>query len=168
VRFLSPFQGSEYTIWATNCAISHPRLNEGTCIREYSTIRPVWYFFKSCRRLLERILIVEYSRMQVPSLSLGCEIAQFLFTTLFRIRRQWWGLPKSSFGEYKALRKRTHWCENSDKHSKVDLWLTLCRNFRALQQIVLSFVAQIPCGKQDLRDLPTPDWASPLTKITAT
>jgi hypothetical protein len=27
--------------WRTkNCAISHPRLNEGTCIREYSTIRP--------------------------------------------------------------------------------------------------------------------------------
>ena len=23
-----------------NCAISHPRLNEGTCIREYSKIRP--------------------------------------------------------------------------------------------------------------------------------
>ena len=26
-------------------------------------------------------LIVEYSRMQVPSLSSGCEIAQFLFAT---------------------------------------------------------------------------------------
>jgi hypothetical protein len=25
---------------------------------------------------------------------------------------------------------------------------------------------EYPCGKQHLRDLPTPDWASPLTKIT--
>jgi hypothetical protein len=35
--------------------------------------------FKSFQCLLKSSLIVEYSRMKVPSLSSGCEIAQFLF-----------------------------------------------------------------------------------------
>jgi hypothetical protein len=63
-----------------NCAISHPLLNEGTFIREYSTIRPIRHIsFKSFQCLLSSSLIVEYSRMHFPSLSSGCEIAQFLF-----------------------------------------------------------------------------------------
>ncbi len=35
------------------------------------------HYFKSFQCLLESSLIVEYSRMQVPSLSSGCEIALF-------------------------------------------------------------------------------------------
>jgi len=69
-----------------NCAISHPLLNEGTCIREYSTIRPIRHIsFKSFQCLLSSILIVEYSRMHFPSLSSGCEIAQF-FCSSYRLR----------------------------------------------------------------------------------
>jgi hypothetical protein len=64
---------------ANKKAISHPLLNEGTFIREYSKFRPIEYIsFKSFQCLLESSLIVEYSRMKVPSLSSGCEIA-FLF-----------------------------------------------------------------------------------------
>ena len=47
-------------------------------MREYSTIRPIRHIsFKSFQCLLKSSLIVEYSRMKVPSLSSGCEIAQF-------------------------------------------------------------------------------------------
>ena len=61
------------------CAISYQLLNEGRCICEYSKFREIKYIsFKSFRCLLESSLIVEYSRMQLPSLSSGCEIAQFL------------------------------------------------------------------------------------------
>jgi hypothetical protein len=65
--------------WRTkNGAISHPLLNEGKCIREYSKFRPIEYFcFKSFPCLLEISLILEYSRMHFPSLSSGCEIAPF-------------------------------------------------------------------------------------------
>jgi len=75
---------------------SHPRLNEGSCIREYSKFRPIEYIsFKSFQCLLESSLIVEYSRMQLPSLSRGCEIAQFFVR---HTDLGWFGLPKSSFG----------------------------------------------------------------------
>jgi len=35
----STFQWTMAHVANKNCAISHPRLNEGKCIREYSTIR---------------------------------------------------------------------------------------------------------------------------------
>ena len=42
------FYGMACHVANKNCAISHPRLNEGTFIREYSTIRPIRYIsFKS-------------------------------------------------------------------------------------------------------------------------
>ncbi len=46
-----------------NCAISHPRLNEGICMREYSKFRPIEHIsFKSFQCLLESSLIVETHR----------------------------------------------------------------------------------------------------------
>jgi len=47
-------------------------------MREYSKFRPIEHIsFKSFQCLLESSLIIEYSRMHVPSLSSGCEIAPF-------------------------------------------------------------------------------------------
>jgi hypothetical protein len=61
-----------------NCAISHPLLNEGAFIREYSTIRLLFNrHWNDLKDMCPIDLIVEYSRMNVPSLSSGCEIAQF-------------------------------------------------------------------------------------------
>jgi hypothetical protein len=55
--------------------ISHPLLNERTFIREYSKFRPIGHMsFKSFQCLLKSRLMVEYSRMNAPSLSSGCEI----------------------------------------------------------------------------------------------
>jgi hypothetical protein len=55
-----------------------PLLTDGAFIREYSTIRPIGHIsFTSFQCLLKSSLIVEYSRMNVPSFSSGCEIAQF-------------------------------------------------------------------------------------------
>jgi len=53
-------------------------------------------------------LIVEYSRMQFPSLSRGCEIA-FLFAT-------WEPHPH-------LLDNLPHWGEHFDNYFNVDLWL---------------------------------------------
>jgi hypothetical protein len=55
-----------------------PLLNEGTFIREYSTIRPIGHIsFTSFQCLLKSSLIVEYSRMQVTSLSSGAKLRNF-------------------------------------------------------------------------------------------
>ncbi len=77
--------------------ISHPLLNEGKYIREYSKIRPIEYIlFKSFQCPLESRLIVEYSRMHVPSLSSGCEMAPFFVR--HAALKCLPDLPKSSFG----------------------------------------------------------------------
>jgi len=47
-------------------------------IREYSIVRPIGHIsFKSFQCLSKSSLTVEYSRMKVPSLSRGCDVAQF-------------------------------------------------------------------------------------------
>ena len=70
-----------------NCAISHPLLNEGSCIREYSTIRLLSNRHRNDLKEMYSIgLNFEYSRMNVPSLSSGCEIAQFFVRYMDIIR----------------------------------------------------------------------------------
>jgi hypothetical protein len=72
-----------------NGAISHPLLNEGACIRAYSAVRPSYSGHSNDLQEMCRIgLIVEYSRMQVPSLSSGCEIAPFSFATSLAVMSQ--------------------------------------------------------------------------------
>ncbi len=69
-----------HAVWRTkNGAMSHQLPNEGTCIREYSTIRPSYNGNLNDLQEMCRIgLMVEYSRMQVPSLGIWCDIAPFL------------------------------------------------------------------------------------------
>ena len=67
---------------------SHPLLNEGTCIREYSTIRPSYNGrLNDLKEMCSIGLNLEYSRMQVPSLSSGCDFARFLFATWCRTHK---------------------------------------------------------------------------------
>jgi hypothetical protein len=77
-EFYAP-QTKILAVWRTkNCAISHPLLNEGSCIREYSTIRLLSNrHLNDLKEMYSIGLNFEYSRMQLHSLSSGCEIAQF-------------------------------------------------------------------------------------------
>jgi hypothetical protein len=71
-----------------NRAKSHPLLNEGTCIREYSTIRPSYNGrLNDLKEMCSIGLNFEYSRMRVPSLSSGCDFARFLFATWCRTHK---------------------------------------------------------------------------------
>ncbi len=71
-----------------NRAISHPLLNEGTCIREYSTIRLLSNRHRNDSKEMCSIgLNFEYSRIRIPSLSSRCEIARFLFATWCRTQK---------------------------------------------------------------------------------
>ncbi len=49
------------------------------------------------------------------------------------------------------------WVGQTHRHAIIILWLEVSWTDTS---------SMTPCGKQHLRDLPTPDWASPLTKIT--
>ena len=73
-----------------NVVISHPLLNEGNCIREYSTISQfdtlLWNHLNFHSKLG---LIVEYSRMKFPSFSSGCEITTFLVRYMDAITILW-------------------------------------------------------------------------------
>ena len=68
------------TVWRTKtCAISHPRLNEGNFIREYSVRPRSNGHWNDLKEMCHIGLTFEYSRMKVTSLlslSRGCEIAQ--------------------------------------------------------------------------------------------
>ncbi len=74
-------------VWRTkNCAISHPLLNEWSCIREYSTIRLLSNrHWNDLKEMYSIGLNFEYSRMKLHSLSSGCEIAQFFVRYM-----AWW------------------------------------------------------------------------------
>jgi hypothetical protein len=78
--FVRPYQIVVWprAVWRTkNGGISHPLLNEGSCIREHSAIRLISNRHWNDLKEMCPIDPIEYSRMHAPSLSRGCEIAPF-------------------------------------------------------------------------------------------
>ena len=66
-------------------------------------------------------------------------------------------------------RSCTHLVTRRVEVSLTDIWphMMMMRCVLACVPVVICWSISLhPCGKQHFRDLPTPDWASPLTKIT--
>jgi len=143
--------------WTKNCAISHPLLNEGAFIREYSKIRLLFNrHWNDLKEMCSICLIVEYSRMNVLSLSSGCEIAQF-FVRYMKIRHAiiilWvWQAHRNAI--------IILWVRQTHRHAIIILWLILWVWQTHRHAIIMSRSG--PCEKQHLREIPTPDFVRTL------